>query len=380
MRVLFIAVFVLQTVSSFSQIAEPLKVRSGDYEITVRLPPGGLYAGEESEIEFHLADMSQIDPVLGPTPVIRGNVEATISMPAMPGMPKFHEQAHGEGVPGDYGIHPTFAHGGEFRLSVNVKPLSGPAFAAQFPLPVQDAQTGKNRSKLAAAFRMDLNATPKSPKAGELADLQLTFRGRDSTKEALTQFDLAHERLVHLVIVRDDLGTFAHLHPDMKPGGMFHVAYKFPSGGEYHLFADVAPKGAGSQILAAKIKVSGKAGERFNLQPNLVVPEQDGDLKILLKSSETIPAMKTVPITFSLKDAATGASPGGMEPYLGAQGHLLMVGQDGVTFVHAHPDEKSTPAEVTFLARLPRPGLYRAWAQFQRNGQVRTASFVFKGE
>ncbi len=380
LRVFLTALFLIASLGGLAQAAEPLTVRSGNYEVSVRLPPAGLFAGEESEIEFHVADITQIDPVLGPTPVIRGTVEATISMPAMPGMPSFHEQAHGEGVPGDYGVHPTFPHGGEFHLVVSVKPLTGKPFVAEFPLPVGDAQAGKSRPKIAPAFRMELNASPKSPKAGDTADLQLTFRSRDAAKEALTHFDLAHERLVHLVIVRDDLGTFAHLHPEMQPGGIFHVAYKFPSGGEYHVFADVAPKGAGSQILSAKIKVSGKPGERFSLTPVAAVPQTEGDLTIALKSAGTLPSRKTVPITFGLKDAASGGTPSGMEPYLGAQGHLLMVGQDGVTFVHAHPDGKTTPGEVTFLARLPRPGLYRAWAQFQRNGQVRTASFVIKGE
>ena len=57
-----------------------------------------------------------------------------------------------------------------------------------------------------------------------------------------------------------------------------------------------------------------------------------------------------------------------------------MVSQDGLTFVHAHPDEDLSPGSVTFLARVPKPGLYRAWAQFQRNGIVRTASFVIKAQ
>jgi hypothetical protein len=30
--------------------------------------------------------------------------------------------AHAEGTPGDYGFHPTFAHGGEFRLRLAIHP------------------------------------------------------------------------------------------------------------------------------------------------------------------------------------------------------------------------------------------------------------------
>ncbi len=32
---------------------------------------------------------------------------------------------------------------------------------------------------------------------------------------------------------------------------------------------------------------------------------------------------------------------------------------------------------VTFDALLPKPGMFRAWAQFQRNNQVRTLAFTF---
>ena len=60
-------------------------------------------------------------------------------MPEMPGMPKFTETAHAEGVPGDYGIHPTFAHGGAYRLKLTIHPPAAEAFTVEFPLEVLDA-------------------------------------------------------------------------------------------------------------------------------------------------------------------------------------------------------------------------------------------------
>jgi hypothetical protein len=364
--------------------SDALKQREGKYEISLRLPPDGLHAGEEMELEFHLADMSQVDPVLGPTPLIRGVVHATIGMAAMPGMPKFQEQAHAEGIPGDYGVHPTFAHGGEYQLHVSVQPLAGQPFSVEFPLRVGDAQLSKSRKKIAAAYRIELVSNPKTPKAGEPAELQLTVRGRDNAKVAVMQFDMAHERLIHLLIVREDLGTFAHEHPVLGEDGTFRLHYTFPSGGEYRLFADVAPRGAGSQVLMAKLKVSGNAGAHYEISrqdtSNTIVKAED--LTVKLQTNGPLPAMKTVPITFELKDTVTGQAPSGMEPYLGAAGHLLMVGQDGITFVHAHPndDGQAVPGTISFLARLPKPGLYRTWAQFQRNGTVHTVSFIIEGQ
>jgi hypothetical protein len=85
------------------------------YQITLRLPPAGLSAREEMQIEFRVEDTSRPDPLGGFAPVVRAAAEASIDMPAMSGMPKFAEAAQAEDTPGDYGIHPTFAHGGEYR-------------------------------------------------------------------------------------------------------------------------------------------------------------------------------------------------------------------------------------------------------------------------
>ena len=80
--------------------------------------------------------------------------------------------------------------------------------------------------------------------------------------------------------------------------------------------------------------------------------------------------------TFALTDAS-GAYVS-LEPYLGAMGHLVLVNEDGSTYVHSHPDERgeSATGRVSFLVRPPKPGLYRAWAQFQRDGRVLTSDFV----
>ena len=66
------------------------------YQVTLRLPPGGLYAREEMQIELRVEDTTRPDPLGGFAPVIRAAPEATIDMPEMPKMPKFVETAHAE--------------------------------------------------------------------------------------------------------------------------------------------------------------------------------------------------------------------------------------------------------------------------------------------
>ena len=327
---------------------------AGRYQIRLRLPEGGLFAREEMQIEFRVEDTSRPDPLSGFAPVIRAAPDATIEMPAMAGMPKFSEVAHAEGAPGDYGIHPTFAHGGEYRLTLRVHPPGGEVFEQAFTLDVADARPKPGPPR----YSLDVAAQPKRPKAGEPVELQLVVRDRETG--AVQAFDIAHEKLMHLVIVRKDLGQFAHEHPEPGAGGTFSLRYTFPTGGEYHLFADVAPRGAGSQVVMAKVKISGPEGPAFDIRKS--TPLMDN-----------LPARKTVPLSFAV--------PPDIEPYLGAAGHLMLVHEDGESFVHSHPaDDAPSGGELHFLARLPKPGLYRGWLQVQRAGKIETTALVVRAE
>ena len=405
--------------------------QAGNYQVTLRLPADGLYPQEEMQIEFRVEDTSRPDSLTGFAPVVRAAAEATIDMPEMASMPKFSETAHAEGTPGDYGIHPTFAHGGEFRLRVAVHPPAGEPFQVEFPLHVLDAGSAARRKPQPPRYSLEVSARPKKPKAGEPAELRLVVHDRDNANAAVTEFATVHEALLHLVMVRRDLSQFAHVHPAAGPDGSFRLACTFAAGGDYRLFADVAPKGAGGQILAAKLSVSGSESGGFDIhkawseeprhsapqpsvsQPSVSQPSATqpsgaqpsgaqpsgaqssaaqpsgaqpsgaaGDCRIALASPrDGFPARKTVPVDFDVRDARTGEAVTDLQPYLGAAGHLMLVHEDASTFVHAHPDEngRDAPAgRLRFLARFPKPGLYRGWVQIQRGGQVLTADVLLQ--
>ena len=65
----------------------------------------------------------------------------------------------------------------------------------------------------------------------------------------------------------------------------------------------------------------------------------------------------------------------GLQPYLGAWGHLLAASSDLIDMIHAHPAWEEGGPRIQFNVIFPRPGIHRVWAQFQRNGVVNTVSF-----
>ncbi len=197
--------------------------RAGPYQVTLMLPPSGLYAGEEMEIEFHVERLDG-DPGKGPAPLTWARIRGVVDMPSMPAMPRFDELAHREGIPGVYGVHPVFPHGGDYRLCLTIlppeiQPVGDPrpteAFDFEFPLVVYDATSSPTReSAKVRPFLLDVIATPRHPVAGEPVELELRVRLANSFElREVTDFDVQHEKLMHLFIVSQDLAEFAHEHP-----------------------------------------------------------------------------------------------------------------------------------------------------------------------
>jgi hypothetical protein len=376
------------TLAGHLYAAEAPRARAGPYEFTLRLPPAGLYAGEEMEIEFRVERTDRADPAGGPAPLTWARIEGVVDMPSMPAMARFDEMAHGEGVPGVYGVHPTFAHGGDYRLCLTilppeVQPIGDPrpaeALTVEFPLTVADAAASPTREAAKVKpYALDLLATPRHPVAGEPVELEIRVRMAGSFEQReVVDFDVQHEKPMHLFVVSEDLADFAHEHPEPAGPGVFRITRRFPRPGRYRIFVDVAPRGAGGQVLAATFEVGGAAPAASAAPPR---PPSDTRVALELPTGG-VPAGRTVTVTAVLTDAK-GRAVRDLEPWLGALGHLLLVDQGANAFAHAHPDDRERGAgrdgRLPFLVRLPKPGAYKGWLQVQRKGRVETVEVALE--
>lgn len=378
-----IVLSLLLGIAGVCQAKPPTIVRVGKYQIELRVPDEGLYAGEQVDVEFRLSDTMRADPLEGQKGIPNASPRAQVTMPAMPGMPIARPRIHSEGVPGDYGIELFFPHGGDYRIDLAATPPGDKPVRASFTLNVNDAEARKGRPA-SHPFSVETIGFPKDARAGKPLALRVAIKD-NRTGETVRRFDVAHTKLIHLIVVSKDLGWFVHEHPTQQPDGAFVLNQTFPAGGDYLVFADVAPKDKGSQVLATKVHVAGPAGAWSSKLVPTKGSAHDGDVVADFRPLESpIPVGCTTQVAFRLRDRVTGKPVTNLEPYLGAHGHLMIVHQDGQTFVHSHPAEDAASAalirrgEVRFTARFPKPGLYKAWGQFQRNGRVVTLPFVFE--
>jgi hypothetical protein len=105
-------------------------------------------------------------------------------------------------------------------------------------------------------------------------------------------------------------------------------------------------------------------------------PKTVGTIEVSLRAAGLSAGVEST-MSFSVADARTRAPVTDLQPYLGASAHLLILSIDLADVVHSHPsDLQSTGPRVEFDAVFPRPGRYKMWVQFQRDGSVVTAPFV----
>jgi len=213
-----------------------------------------------------------------------------------------------------------------------------------------------------------LRLGPTQVERGDERELRFAI---EHAGELVTEFDELHERRMHLIVVRRDGTGFRHLHPEMD-AGTWTVPVSFDKAGIYRVFADFSVEGE-QETLATDVFVS---GGKFNAHPFPApqsVAETDG-YEVELEPGEPV-AGGPVALAFAVSEE--GRPVDGLQPYLGADGHLVALREGDLAFLHVHPEEEhGAPNEIVFEAEFPTEGRYRLYLQFQHEDVVRTAEFT----
>jgi hypothetical protein len=198
---------------------------------------------------------------------------------------------------------------------------------------------------------------------------RLVFRIVDERGETVRDFDVEHEKRMHLILVRRDLSGFQHLHPEQRADRAWTTSVRLDEAGSYRLFADFSYEER-AHTLATDLRVDGSA----DLRP-LPAAERaavsDGGYDVRLDAGEARPGQEAE-LRFTItKDGA----PVHTEPYLGAGGHLVALREGDLAFLHVHPTDQKGDS-VGFAATFPTAGRYRLFLQFKHGASVQTAAFT----
>jgi hypothetical protein len=189
----------------------------------------------------------------------------------------------------------------------------------------------------------------------------------------VTTFAVVHDKALHFVVVRRDLTGFQHLHPTMTPDGTWSIDLTLAAPGSYRGIADFTAVVGGRQTPATLGVDLTVAGDYRPVPLPAPVPRATTD-GFTISYVGTPQTGVTQPLLMTV--AGPDGKPAALEPYLGAFGHLVVLRDGDVGYVHVHPEPEPVDGAVKFWLTAPGPGRYRMFFDFQVAGRVHTAAFT----
>jgi len=242
-----------------------------------------------------------------------------------------------------------------------------------------------HESHSSAAAEKSFQAKMSVPdEIGQEHIFQIKIFIQDEKGRNVTHFDTFQEKLMHLILVSDDLGFFLHLHPEHKGNGFFLTETMLPNAGDYTLFCDYKPANEGEQLAVLKLRVKGTV-------KSPAVPDTKKNEKIVegVKvgmnfSPKTVKANEETTLIFSLKQVSDDSPVKELQPFLGEKGHLVVIRKSDVLnandYIHAHAMKDGEVSEIKFKTKFPSAGMYRLWCQFNYKNRILTADFWINAE
>jgi len=201
---------------------------------------------------------------------------------------------------------------------------------------------------------------------------RLTFMIVGPGGAAVTTYAIVHDKPLHLIVIRRDLSGYQHLHPTMAPDGTWGIDLTLAAPGSYRAIADFTAVVGGQQIattLGTDLTVAGRYAPVA-----LPAPTQQVKTTNFTVSYEGTPRTGSIrPILVTV--TGPDAKPAVLQPYLGAFGHLVMLRQGDLGYVHVHPEPRLVDGKVKLWLAAPSPGAYRMFFDFQVAGRVYTAAW-----
>jgi len=169
-----------------------------------------------------------------------------------------------------------------------------------------------------------------------------------------------HEKLMHVIGLREDLNEFFHIHPSKVSPGMWEVEHTFSRGGIYKLWADLKEKGVSYSFGLPLVRVSKPTDTAHDSASGGCVT--NCSYQIQFRENPALVVGRTNRLEFFLCDPLGNST--AAENFLGASMHLVIIKADLSEFLHAHPENHiAGESLIRFNQLFAKPGKYKLFAQ-----------------
>jgi len=211
------------------------------------------------------------------------------------------------------------------------------------------------------------------------------FQIQDDQGKPLTNFDIGHEKIMHVLLIKKDRSLFFHLHPefDEQTGTFTLKGLEIPEPGSYRLFADfkdgnIKDESAKAVAVYEDLQIGMDTTKPQAVSTKEMTKTFGSYDVIMLSQPEIVSAGTNTKLSFLISDnRKNGAPVKDLRPYLGAYGHAVIFDSD-LNLIHTHSN--TGPAEaangvVEFEFTPNTAGNFAVFAQFQIGNQLITTNF-----
>ncbi|MGI5245701.1 hypothetical protein [Dactylosporangium sp. CA-139066] len=206
------------------------------------------------------------------------------------------------------------------------------------------------------------------------AQQQFAFKIMGPDGRPVTKYVVNHEKNLHFIAIRHDLSGFQHLHPAMAGDGTWSIPLTLPTPGIWRLYADFVTLDATGQQVALTLAVDATVAGSY-APVELSPPSRTVNADAFTVTLEGAPQVNaTQPL--SMRVFSNGSPVTDLERYLGAYGHLVVIRDGDLGYLHVHPEDQLVGGAVKFWLSAPSSGRYRMYFEFQKQGAVHRAEFT----
>ena len=204
--------------------------------------------------------------------------------------------------------------------------LAGIATTATLPVAAAEAISGTNVTVGPSSPMRAFLRVGKGPEGTTHFD---AWEDRDG--EVVSKYDVDMTKLMHMIVVSDDLADFQHVHPVLLADGHFVIDVRLaePSA-EYHVYLDGLPSGEGRHVF--RFDVPGLHSARRRLHATGSSANVGPYTVVIDPTAVPIGEISTIAVRI-LKDGKPATD---LHPYLGVMAHGVLIGATDLAYMHVH--------------------------------------------